>query len=140
MKSFQYASPNSDRQALGLLGNSWDEAAVFAGGTDLLSLMKDDVVSPKRLVNIKQVPGLDKVRVDSAGLHAGALVRIQDFADHADVRQSYPVLAYAADEAASPQIRNMATMGGNLCQRPRCWYFRSGFGLLAMQNGKSLVT
>ena len=139
MKAFQYASPNSDRQAIGLLGNSWDDAAVFAGGTDLLSLMKDDVVSPKRIVNIKQVPGLDKVRVDSTGLHIGALVRIQELADHVDVQRRYPLIAWAADEAASPQIRHMATMGGNMCQRPRCWYFRNGFGLLAMQNGKSLV-
>ncbi|MGH9523680.1 MAG: FAD binding domain-containing protein [Terriglobales bacterium] len=139
MKSFQYASPNSDRQALGLLGNSLDEAAVFAGGTDLLSLMKDDVISPKRLVNIKQVPGLDKVRVDSSGLHAGALVRIQDFADNVEVQRRFPLIAWAADEAASPQIRHMATMGGNLCQRPRCWYFRNGFGLLALKDGKSLV-
>ena len=139
MKAFQYASPNSDRQAIGLLGNSWDEAAVFAGGTDLLSLMKDDVVTPKRLVNIKQVPGLDKVRVDGSGLHAGALVRIQDFADNVEVQRRFPLIAWAADEAASPQIRHMATMGGNLCQRPRCWYFRNGFGLLAMKEGKSLV-
>src|SRR5690242_350350 len=139
MKAFQYATPTSDRQAVGLLGNSWDEAAVFAGGTDLLSLMKDDVVSPKRLVNIKQVPGLDKVRVDSSGLHIGALARIQDFADNVEVQRRYPLLAWAADEAASPQIRHMATMGGNMCQRPRCWYFRNGFGLLGMKDGKSLV-
>jgi xanthine dehydrogenase YagS FAD-binding subunit len=139
MKAFQYASPNSDQQAIGLLGNDWEDAAVFAGGTDLLALMKDEIVSPKRLVNIKEVPGLDKVRFDSAGMHIGALVRIQDFADNVDVQRRYPLIAWAADEAASPQIRHMATMGGNMCQRPRCWYFRNGFGLLAMQNGKSLV-
>ena len=139
MKAFQYASPTSDQQAIGLLGNNWEDAAVFAGGTDLLALMKDEIVSPRRLVNIKEVPGLDKVRFDSAGMHIGALVRIQDFADNVDVQRRYPLIAWAADEAASPQIRHMATMGGNKCQRPRCWYFRNGFGLLAMQNGKSLV-
>ena len=125
MKAFQYATPNSDRQAIGLLGNSWDEAAIFAGGTDLLALMKDEIISPKRLVNVKEVPGLDKVRLDSSGLHAGATVRIQDFADNVEVQRRYPTIAWAADEAASPQIRHMATMGGNMCQRPRCWYFRS---------------
>ncbi len=139
MRAFEYASPKGDKQAIGLLGNSFDEAVVFAGGSDLLSLMKDGVVAPKRLVNIKQLPGLDKVRFDNAGMHIGALVKIQDFADNVDVQKRYPLIQWAADEAASPQIRNMATMGGNLCQRPRCWWFRNGFGLLAMQNGKSLV-
>jgi xanthine dehydrogenase YagS FAD-binding subunit len=68
-------------------------------------------------------------------------VRIADFADNADVRKNYPILARVADDAASPQIRNQATLGGNLCQRPRCWYFRNGFGLLGkdQQSGKSLV-
>ena len=140
MRPFEYASPKSDRQAIGLLGHTWNDAAILAGGTDLLALMKDDVLAPKRLVNLKEIPGLDKITADASGLRIGALVRIQDFADNADVRRRYPMLAYAADEAASPQIRHMATMGGNLCQRPRCWYFRNGFGLLAEQQGKSLVT
>ena len=139
MRAFEYASPKGDKQAIGLLGNSFDEAVVFAGGSDLLALMKDGVIAPKRLVNIKQIPGLDKVRFDNAGMHIGALVKLQDFADNVDVQKRYPTIQWAADEAASPQIRNMATMGGNLCQRPRCWWFRNGFGLLAMQNGKSLV-
>jgi xanthine dehydrogenase YagS FAD-binding subunit len=76
----------------------------------------------------------------ATGLRAGALVRLQELADNAQVRRHYPVLAVAADDAASPQIRNMATLGGNLCQRPRCWYFRNGFGLLPKDEaGKSLV-
>ncbi len=139
MRAFEFASPTSDQQALGLLGANWNDAAVFAGGTDLLSLMKDDIERPKRLVNIKQVPGMDRITMQAGGLRIGALVRIADFADNADVRRHYPTLATVADDAASPQIRNMATMGGNLCQRPRCWYFRNGFGLLAMKDGKSLV-
>jgi xanthine dehydrogenase YagS FAD-binding subunit len=103
--------------------------------------MKDEVVTPKRLVNVKSIAGLDGVSYSArTGLRIGALVRIAEFADNADVRRNYPVLSRVADDAASPQIRNQATMGGNLCQRPRCWYFRNGFGLLAQQNGKSLVT
>jgi xanthine dehydrogenase YagS FAD-binding subunit len=99
------------------------------------------VVSPKRLVNIKSLPGLNTIAMAAAtGLRAGALVRLQELADNAQVRRHYPVLAVAADDAASPQIRNMATLGGNLCQRPRCWYFRNGFGLLPKDEaGKSLV-
>ena len=139
MRAFEYATPKGDKQAIGLLGQNWDDAAVFAGGTELLSLMKDGIVAPKRLVNIKQVPGLDKVTFDASGMRIGAAVRLQDFADNMDVRRRYPTIANAADEAASPQIRNMATVGGNICQRPRCWWFRNGFGLLAMQDGKSLV-
>ena len=141
MKAFEYATPKSKEQAVGLLAPQWGQTELLAGGTDLLALMKDDIVTPKRLVNVKSIEGLDGVSYNArAGLRIGALVRIAEFADNADVRKNYPVLARAADDAASPQIRNQATLGGNLCQRPRCWYFRNGFGLLAQQKGKSLVT
>ncbi|MBZ5513164.1 MAG: FAD binding domain-containing protein [Acidobacteriia bacterium] len=140
MKAFEYATPKSKEQAVGLLAPNWGQSELLAGGTDLLALMKDDVVTPKRLVNVKSIAGLDGVSYHArTGLRIGALVRIADFADNADVRKNYPILARVADDAASPQIRNQATMGGNLCQRPRCWYFRNGFGLLAQQSGKSLV-
>jgi xanthine dehydrogenase YagS FAD-binding subunit len=142
MKAFEYATPKSKEQAVGLLSQNWNDAALLAGGTDLLSLIKDDVISPKRLVNVKGISGLDGVSYNArTGLRVGALTRIADFADHADVRRYYPTLASVADDAASPQIRHMATMGGNLCQRPRCWYFRNGFGLLPKDpSGRSLVT
>jgi xanthine dehydrogenase YagS FAD-binding subunit len=141
MQPFEFAAPAQKEQAVGLLGASWTDAQVLAGGTDLLALMKDDVVSPKRLVDLKSIPGMNTVAFSSgSGLRAGALVRLQDFADNAEVRRHYPTLAHATDDAASPQIRNMATLGGNLCQRPRCWYFRNGFGLLPKDDaGKSLV-
>jgi len=141
MRAFEYTSPTTKEQAVQLLGSNWTQAEAMAGGTDLLALMKDDVVAPKRVVNLKAIQGLDAITyTPRAGLKVGALVKLQVFADNADLRKNYPVLAYAADEAASPQIRNMATIGGNLCQRPRCWYFRGGFGLLGEdETGKSLV-
>jgi len=140
MRAFEYASPANTEQAVRLLGNSWDEAAPLAGGTDLLSLMKDDIVAPKRLVNIKEIGSLRGINVDSKGLRIGALVTIQELADNAKVGHAYPVITKTANEIAGPQIRNMATIGGNLCQRPRCWYYRGGFGLLAKdQKGESLV-
>jgi len=139
MRSFEYLSPTAKEQAIGLLGNNWD-SEVLAGGTDLLALMKDDVVTPKRLVNIKHVTGMDPITHTSKGLRIGALAKLQDIADNADVQRHFSTLAVVVDEAASPQIRHMATMGGNLCQRPRCWYFRNGYGLLATKDGKSLVT
>ena len=140
MRAFEYASPKSKEQAVALLGRSWTEAEVLAGGTDLLSLMKDDVAAPKRLVNIKGVEELRGLRFDpGTGLRLGALVTLEEVAEHAAVRQHYPGLHTAVREIGGPQIRNLATVGGNLCQRPRCWYYRSGFGLLAQQGGRSMV-
>ncbi|HWR37447.1 MAG TPA: FAD binding domain-containing protein [Clostridia bacterium] len=138
MKAFEYASPVDVNQVSVLLERG--KGAILAGGTDLLALIKGAVVEPKRLVNIKSIEGLEGVASSKGGLRIGALARLQDLADNAIIRTSYPALAEALDEAASPQIRNMATIGGNLLQRPRCWYFRSGFGLLALDStGESLV-
>src|SRR5262249_56803175 len=134
MRAFEYASPTSTKQALSLLGTSSGGAAVLAGGTDLLSLMKDEVVHPQRLVNIKEIKELHGVALSSGGLRIGALTTLADLADNVNVVKDYPALADALNEAASPQIRNMATLGGNLCQRPRCWYFRNGLGLLAKDS------
>jgi xanthine dehydrogenase YagS FAD-binding subunit len=141
MRAFEYASPATKEQAVGLLGTSWGQAEVLAGGTDLLSLMKDDVVHPKRVVNIKEIADLRGIDSGAQGLRIGALTTLGDIADNADVIKNYPALADALNEAASPQIRNMATIGGNLSQRPRCWYFRGGFGLMPKdQSGKDLVS
>src|SRR6185312_9471236 len=140
MQAFSYATPTKKEDVLPLLGKNWGEVEILAGGSDLLSLMKDDITTPKRLVNIKQVAGMHAVSNEAGGgLHLGALVTLDQLSHAADVQHRFPVLAAAAGEAASPQIRNVATIGGNLCQRPRCWYFRNGFGLLAQKDGKSLV-
>lgn len=139
MNRFEYASPTSLKQALGLLSANWGESEVLAGGTDLLGRMKDYVSTPKRVVNIKGLPGIHGISRDSGGLRIGALVTLDRVAEASEVHQHYPALAQAVAEAASPQIRNMATIGGNLCQRPRCWYYRNGMGLLAKSDGKSLV-
>src|SRR5262245_51543628 len=140
MRPFEYASPKGKEQVSALLGSTWGETEVLAGGTDLLSLMKDDVTTPRRLVNIKGIAELHGVRTDKDQLSIGALTTLAEIAASREVEQLYPVFAAAAGDAASPQIRNLATIGGNLCQRPRCWYFRAGHGLLAQgKNGKSLV-
>ena len=138
MRAFEYVSPTNKEQVATLLG---EHGSILAGGTDLLALMKDDVVAPQRLVNIKQIDQLRGVSYQPGnGLRIGALTTIAEFAEDANVRQVYPVLAEAANEAASPQIRNLATIGGNMCQRPRCWYFRNGLGLMAKTpDGKSMV-
>ena len=140
MRSFEYVSPTTKAQAVSLLAGSWGQTEVFAGGTDLLALMKDDVLAPKRLVNIKQIKDLQGVTYNAQGLRVGALTNLGELADDANVKKNYPALAEALIEAASPQVRNMATLGGNLCQRPRCWYFRNGFGLLPKdETGKELI-
>jgi xanthine dehydrogenase YagS FAD-binding subunit len=140
MRPFEYVSPSSTAQALSLLGSAWGNSEILAGGTDLLALMKDDVITPKRLINIKEIKDLRGVSSSGQGLRIGVLTSLGDLADDANVRKNYPALAEALIEAASPQIRNMATLGGNLCQRPRCWYFRTGLGLLPKdETGKELV-
>jgi xanthine dehydrogenase YagS FAD-binding subunit len=140
MRPFEYVSPNSKSQAIGLLGATWGNTEILAGGTDLLALMKDDVVAPKRLVNIKDIGDLRGVSSNAQGCRVGALTTLGELADDETVKKNYPALSEALLEAASPQIRNMATVGGNLCQRPRCWYFRNGLGLLPKdETGKELV-
>ena len=140
MRAFEYASPETKEQAVGLLAASWGQSEVLAGGTDLLALMKDDILQPRRLVNLKEIPELRGVSASGDGLRIGALTTLGDLADNVNVIENYPALTEALNEAASPQIRNVATLGGNLCQRPRCWYFRNGFGLLPRDsNGRDLV-
>ncbi len=139
MQAFEYANPTTLQEALGQLGSKWGEADVLAGGTDLVSLMKEYLATPKRVVNIKGIKELGGIQNTKAGLRIGATVTIEELLENAEVRKGFPALTEAARGVASPQIRNMGTVGGDLCQRPRCWYFRQGFGLLAMKDGQSLV-
>ena len=102
------------------------ESVVFkAGGIDLLDLMKEGLLRPDGVVNLREIAGLDAITQDANGLRIGALATLKQVATHPAVRQFYPALADAAGSSASPQIRHVATLGGNLLQRPRCWYFRS---------------
>jgi xanthine dehydrogenase YagS FAD-binding subunit len=139
MKAFEYAAPTTVDEAVKLLGAQG--ATALSGGTDLIGRMKDYVSSPERVVYLKDVKELAGISGDSksSGLTIGAGTRLTDVVANAEVRAAYPALWQATIEVGSPQIRNMATVGGNLLQRPRCWYFRAGHGLLGMQDGKSLV-
>ncbi|HLW79379.1 MAG TPA: FAD binding domain-containing protein, partial [Terriglobia bacterium] len=139
MQAFEYANPKSAAEAIKFLGTDSGSAEVLAGGTDLISLMKDYVVAPKRLVSLKQVKELHGITFKPAGLRIGAMATVEELMDNADVRHNYPALVEAADGIRSQQIRAMGTVGGDLLQRPRCWYYRAGYGLLAQYNGKSLV-
>ena len=97
---------------------------LIAGGTDLVPLMRDGLVTPRTVVDLKTVRGGAGIRASRAGGAVGALALVADVAAHAGVRRCYPALATACDAVGTTQIRNMATLGGNLCQRIRCWYFR----------------
>ena len=139
MQAFEYASPTTLQEALHLLGTKWGEADVLAGGTDQISLMKDYVHAPKRVVNIKGIRELHGIRRSAQGLRIGATTTFDELAADRSIHAEFPALTVAVLGVASPQIRNMGTVGGDLCQRPRCWYFRQGYGLLALKDGKTLV-
>jgi xanthine dehydrogenase YagS FAD-binding subunit len=124
MKAFEYTSPHDLRQASELLGNDFSRAKLLAGGIDLLGEMKERIIEPDRVVNLKSVPGLNHLEAGANGLRLGALVTLAEIEEHPVVRRSYAALAEAAHSVGSPQIRNVGTIGGNLCQRPRCWYYR----------------
>ncbi|MGA3400206.1 MAG: FAD binding domain-containing protein [Acetobacteraceae bacterium] len=112
-----------------------DCVVMKAGGIDLLDLMKEGVLRPARLVNLREIPGLDSISEDGDGMRIGALATLEQIATHPMLRQRYTALADAAASSASPQIRHVATLGGNLLQRPRCWYFRSAAHRCARKGG-----
>ena len=121
MNQFEYTRASSKQAAVGALGK--DATAVFlAGGTNLIDLMKSGVTSPGRLVDINDVP-LASIEKTPKGIHIGALARNSDVAEHELVLKNIPLLSMALKTGASPQLRNMATVGGNMMQRTRCHYF-----------------
>src|SRR5215204_5604592 len=131
MNSFEWANASTVEDAVKLLKSpnaptNPDEANhVIAGGQDLLTVLKGYIVRPARVVNIKTIPGLDKLEVGANGaIKIGALVTVAQIEESPEVQKACPGLAEAAASVATPQIRNLGTVGGNLCQRPRCWYFR----------------
>lgn len=129
MRPFSYARPTSVERAIALLEGHWRTATSkpIAGGTDLLTMMKAGVLAPERLVDLKGLPGLDRIAASGDGLVIGTLVTLADLAGDPVVRERYTAIAEAAHAAASPQLRNAGTVGGNLCQDSRCWYFRGDF-------------
>lgn len=124
MQPFIHIQPSSLDEARSLLDA---ETRLIAGGTDLLPLMKEGVVAPRRLVDLKVAAELREIRLDADGLRIGAMATLSELERHADLARGWTALAQAAGEAASPQLRNMATIGGNLLQQARCWYFRGDF-------------
>ena len=124
MSTLQWIDARSVEEAVALLSASGTIAK--AGGLDLLDLMKEGIVAPARIVNLQRIDALRGVQFDeTSGLRLGALTTLAEIASDASIRRNYPALAASAAHAATPQVRNAATIGGNLLQRPRCWYFRN---------------
>jgi xanthine dehydrogenase YagS FAD-binding subunit len=124
VKAFAYVNPANEKDAVAALSGQPEQAMPIAGGQDLLALMKDYITQPDRLVNVKNA--LESTpRPMNGGLHIGAAMKMVDVAENADIQRLYPAIAAAAIEVGTPQIRNQGTVGGNLNQRPRCWYFRN---------------
>ncbi len=124
MKAFAYVNPTNEKDAVAALSAQFEQAVPIGGGQDLLARMKDYVTQPDRLVNVKGALESTVTR-SNGGLRIGAALKMVDLAEHAEVARMYPAISAAAIEVGTPQIRNQATVGGNLNQRPRCWYFRN---------------
>ena len=130
MKAFTNANPRALPQAAKLLQETnavGRHAAVAGGGSDLLGMIKEHLVEPDVLVHLRGIKGLDQVSSNSGGARIGGQITLDALASHSMIRSRYAVLAEAAESVATPQIRNVGTLAGNVCQRPWCWYYRNGF-------------
>jgi len=127
MKTFAHFNASTIEEAVSHLARYQGKADLVAGGTDILGKMKDRIlpVYPEALINLKSVPGLDVIEEEDGVLKVGALAILEDIAHHATVKAGYTALAEAARRTASPHLREMGTIGGNICQDIRCWYYRN---------------
>jgi NADPH-dependent glutamate synthase beta subunit-like oxidoreductase/CO/xanthine dehydrogenase FAD-binding subunit len=144
MKPFTHVDAKTVKQALTLLTKNQGKAKLIAGGTDLLSTLKDKILPdyPETLINIKTIPTLNQITDEGNGVTIGALAKLEAVAQSPVIKENYTILAEAAEAVATPQIRRMGTIGGNLCQDVRCWYYRyphsvGGRILCYLKGGKS---
>ena len=136
MKTFSNANPKDVREAVALLSQAHQQgrsASIVGGGSDLLGMVKERLISPDVLVNLRAIGGLDRVETQSGRVKIGGLITLDALSHDAQIRKQYAVLAEAAESVGTPQIRNAGTLAGNVCQRPWCWYYRNGFPCL--KNG-----
>jgi xanthine dehydrogenase YagS FAD-binding subunit len=141
MRSFEYASPRTEAEALGLLnehGSTATDTAVLAGGTDLVPLMQRDLVAPRRVVDVKNVATMSGIEETDDGVVIGALTTLEQLADN-PLLAPYQSVLHVIESTHSIQIQSRGTLGGDLCHLPNCWYYRNGYGLLGLKDGKSLV-
>jgi len=140
MKPFEFYKVTSVAQVISLLTKHLEKAAILAGGSDLLGIMKDRLEGPKLkmpqfLIDIKGIKDLNYIKEQKNSLKIGATTTLNEIASSNLIRGKYPLLAQAASQVGVPQIRNVGTLGGNLCQRPRCWYFRRALFKNCLRKG-----
>ena len=129
LPNFAYTRPDTLKEAVKQLGS--EEARLHAGGTDLLGCLRDGVFSAQKVVSISKLDALRGItKTSKGGLEIGTLTTITAVAEHPLIQSDFTALANAAGEVASPQLRNQGTLGGNICQKPRCWYYRGEFDCL----------
>jgi xanthine dehydrogenase YagS FAD-binding subunit len=130
MKTFSNVNARDFQHAAKLAQQARREGktvSISGGGSDLLQLVKERIVSPDVIVNLRSIKGADQITPANGGLHIGGMITLDALSHNAQIRRDYTVLAEAAESVATPQIRNAGTLAGNLAQRPWCWYFRNGF-------------
>jgi xanthine dehydrogenase YagS FAD-binding subunit len=138
MTPFEYARPETEAEAVEFLGEHHGNTAVLAGGTDLMNLLKADLVAPKRVVDLKHIPSLKTVQPENGGVTIGAQVTLDELARHPLVAD-YASVQDVISGIRAIQVTSSGTLAGDLCLHPNCWYYRNGYGLTAWQNGESLV-
>jgi xanthine dehydrogenase YagS FAD-binding subunit len=140
MKAFEYTAPKSEGDVVAMLSSRHGETEILAGGTDLLPLMQKLLVTPSRLVNIKEVKSLKSITADSTGVTIGAAVTLDELLNDSRL-DAFPSIKQVIRNIAAPQLQQQGTLGGELCRRPTCWYFRNGYGLLGasklVENGEN---
>lgn len=124
MINFKIAEPQTIDQVASLLSEKTENYYLLAGGTDLLGEIKDEIIEPEVVVDLKSIPNLSYIKKERDGVRIGAMTTLAELVEDPVIRQDYPGLHEAAYSVATPQLRNVGTVGGNLCQRPRCWYYR----------------
>jgi xanthine dehydrogenase YagS FAD-binding subunit len=139
MKSFEYAAPKNLKEAVALLSDTWGRTEILAGGTDLVTSLKQRVTQPTRVISLRNIKELKGIKAKRGGLAIGATTTLAELVENKEARKNFPSLVTAAEGIGSPQILSTGTVGGDLCQRPRCWYFRNGHGVLGRQGDTSLV-
>jgi len=135
MKNFKMAEPQTIDQVTSLLSEKRGEYYLMAGGTDILGEIKDEIVKPEGVVDLKSLLNLSYIKKEKDRVRVGALTSVAELAENLLIKQDYPGLHEAANSVGTPQLRNMGTVGGNLCQRPRCWYYRDPQVLCRKKGG-----
>src|SRR5262249_36818140 len=136
MKAFTYYRPKTAQQAVGLLDSKWGKTELLAGGTDLHDLQKEYVAEPEKVISVGGITGLAGINADRNAVTIGAGTKLAAIAEHPRLRKAFPALTTAAGDVGGPQIQNMGTLGGNLCQRTRCWYFRDEHVKCLLKGGE----